>query len=140
MLIAFKKSFVLEGEYTDYIRKHFWSKPKEIRRKAHIVRTVSGVCDGSCIKSEVERLIALEMEQPGWGKDFSGWQRELSYEEVLKLSEEEKWNRKDIPTGKVEVAYITTWKMDRILKTLTGEQFVQFCKENGLGIEGIKNV
>lgn len=135
MLVYFKKVFVLEGENTQEYSKHIWGKTTNKRRKIYAFRSASGICD----ESEVDRLIDLKTadrlaNSSGWGKDFSGWQRVVPYDELHSIAESLDWDVHDLPTDKVTIEYIKDWPMDRILKTLNGEQFVKFLTENNIGV------
>jgi hypothetical protein len=120
----------MEGENTITERKHFWSKLESRRHKIYCTTGISGICDITELDDMIERLTAEQLKSSGWGKEFSGWQRVLTKEECLKIAEELKWDDRCIPTYNVKVEYIKDWPMEKILQRLTGEQFVQFCKEN----------
>jgi hypothetical protein len=120
----------MEGESTLIECKHFWSKKQEIRQKIYGRGYIEGICDEQDVEKEVEKLLQKELQKSGWGKDFSGWQRIMSYEECLEIAEERGWQKPLIPTGKVKIEYVHNWTMEKILKTLTGEQFMQFYKDN----------
>lgn len=127
MLVQFYKRVLMEGETTVVEKsKHWWSKPKEIRRKIYRYGFVDGICDEQDVDKEIEKsLPSLLANTLGWGKDFSGWQRVVPCEEYLSVGE-----NPTIYSDRIILEYINTWKMDKILKTLTGEQFIRFCKEN----------
>lgn len=140
MLVYFYKGLTLEGEASFFEKKHFWSKPVEDRRNIHLFTWIEGICDESEVEQEIARRTKESLEKnTGWGTNFSGWLRVLTRDEALRIAKEEKWTNLDrIPKDEPRVEYLATWKMDKILKTLTGEQFVQFCKENNLGLGAIK--
>ena len=131
MLVSFYKGFMLEGETTlPRKKKHPWSKPELYRTKIHTLTGVSGICDESEVESEIERLTKERiMKGSGWGKDFSGWQRVVPYEEYLEIKEKKNWDNRYLPTYNVNIEYIHTWKMEKILKELDGTQFAQFCRD-----------
>lgn len=126
----------MEGEATFSEKKHFWSKPVDNVHKIHLYSGVEGICDESEVEQEIERLTTEELKSPGWGKNFSGWQRVVPYEEVLEIAKEKGWDTDDIPKGEVNITYIDTWKMDTILKRLTGRQFARFCKDHAIAFKG----
>ena len=39
------------------------------------------------------------------------------------------WDNRYLPTYNVNIEYIHTWKMEKILKELDGTQFAQFCRD-----------
>ena len=135
MLVYFYKRFIVEGENTQEYSKYIWGKTINQRRKIYAFRSVKGICD----ESELDRLIDLKTadrlaNSPGWGKDFSGWQRVVPYDELPVIAESLDWDVRDLPTGDITIEYVKDWPMDKILKTLTGEQFVKFLKENNISI------
>jgi len=89
------------------------------------------------VEKEVERLTAKELKSRGWGEDFSGWQRVVPYEELLKIAEERGWKDRDFATGKIRTEPVNKWKMEKILKELTGEQFAQYSRENNVCLKGV---
>ena len=141
MLVYFYKSFVLEGENTQEYSKHIWGKTINQRRKIYAFRSARGICDESEVGSNIETKIQDCLENSsGWGKDFSGWQRVVPYDELPSIAENLDWEVHTLPTDTVTIEYIKDWRMEQILHNLTGEQFIQFCKENGLGLfNAIKN-
>lgn len=136
MLVYFYKCFVLEGENTQEYSKYIWGKTINQRRKIYAFRSVSGICD----ESEVEYFVDLKTadrlaNSPGWGKDFSGWQRVVPYDELPGIAKSLDWEVHNLlPPYDVTVEYVKDWPMDKILKTLTGEQFIKFLKENNVSI------
>ena len=129
MLICFSKGFTMEGETGFKERKHFWGKTEEIRNKIYLNTFVSGICDESELDAEIERKTQEKLKTSGWGINFVGWQRVVPYEEMLEIYKEKGWDIDDLPLGKVRTEYVNQWKMDKILKVLTGEQFAQLCRE-----------
>ena len=129
MLICFSKAFTMEGETSFKERKHFWNKAEEVRHKIYCNAFVSGICDESELDAEIERKTQEELKTSGWGINFSGWQRVVPYEEALEIYKEKGWDTEALPLGKVRTEYVNQWKMDKILKTLNGEQFSKLCKE-----------
>jgi hypothetical protein len=121
----------MEGETGFKERKHFWNKATEVRHKIYVNTWVNGICDESEVEAEIERKTLEELKTSGWGIHFSGWERVVPYDEAVEIYKERGWENQlgDIPTGKVRLAYINEWKMDKILSVLTGEQFAQFCKD-----------
>lgn len=130
MLVYFYKSFVLEGENTQEYSRHIWGKTVNQRRKIYAFRSARGICDESEVESSIEAKIQDCLENsPGWGKDFSGWQRVVPYDELPSIAESLDWDVHDLPTDKVTIEYIKDWPMDKILKTLNGKQFITFLVE-----------
>ena len=110
----------MEGENTITERKHFWSKPEKKRHKIYLYGAAHGICDKSEVDSEIEKQIDACLKRSGWGKEFSGWQRIVSYEECLRLKEEGILQRNSIPTGEVELETLDHWTVERAAKTLVG--------------------
>jgi hypothetical protein len=134
VLVQFTKGFILEGENTFTKRERPWSKPQDIRHKIYLRTFVSGICDEAEVDHEVERLTQEQLKTGGWGREFSGWQRVVPLDEMREIAKELKWEADDLPTYKVRVEYINKWKMQKILDTLTGEQFAQFCRDHSLSM------
>lgn len=134
MLVCFTKGFTMEGENSYKERKHFWSKPQEVRHKIYCNTWVYGICDESEVESEIERKTQKQLKTSGWGIKFSGWQRVVPYEEIVEIYKSHGWHEQlsELPSDTVRLDYINTWKMDKILAVLTGDQFLQFCKGTGL--------
>ena len=133
MLVSFRKSLLLEGEYTETKRKHFWSKPYEVREKAYLVSGISGICEDTDLDKEVERLIREELDNhSGWGKDFSGWQRVVPYEEVFERAKAEGWQKATLPSFKLMVEPVRDWTVGKAIEKLTGKQFAQYCRDCGI--------
>ena len=131
MLVCFGKGFTMEGECTEKYRKHFWSKPIEVREKIYLNTGISGICDEADLEAEVERLTKERLNNSsGWGKDFSGWQRVVPYDEAISIAKNIGWSLDAVPTNFLRITYLDDWTMDKVLKTLTGKQFAQFCKDN----------
>lgn len=137
MLVRFHKGFTMEGE-TSYSTKKPFHKEVEERSKIYLHTGVRGICDETEVEKEVERLVAEELATSrGWGKNFSGWQRVVPYDELLKIAEERGWKDKDFSTGKITTEPVNQWKMKKTLEELTGEQFAQFCRENDVCLKGV---
>ena len=137
MLVKFYKGFTMEGVSTVDTYKHWLLRPKKVRQTIYLHTGVRGICDEADVEKEIERLTAEELKSKGWGEDFSGWQRVVPYEELLKIAEERGWEDKDFATGKVRTEPVNKWKMEKILKELTGEQFAQFSRENDVCLKGV---
>ena len=138
MLICFSKGFTMEGETGFKERKHFWNKAEEIRHKIYLNTFVSGICDESELDAEIERKTQEQLKTSGWGINFSGWQRVVPYEEMLEIYKEKGWDIDGLHTGEVRTEYVNQWKMDKILKTLNGEQFTKLCREINLDPNNVK--
>ena len=136
MLVSFHKGFIMEGENTYKERKHFWSKPVEKRHKIYCTTGVSGICDDSELEATLEEEIKKSLASSGWGKDFSGWQRVLTYEESLEVSERKGWGKmytdRYIPTTEVAVKTLENWTVEKAAKELNGKQFAQYCRDYGI--------
>lgn len=137
MLVRFHKGFTMEGESTVDTYKHWWSRAKKVRQKIYLHTGVEGICDEADVEKEIERLTAEELKSSGWGEYFSGWQRVVPYDELLEIAEEKGWKDRDFATGKITTEPVNQWKMKKILKELTGEQFAQFCRENNVCLKGV---
>lgn len=138
MLVCFSKGFTMEGETGFKERKHFWNKAEEVRHKIYCNIFVSGICDESELDTEIERKTQEQLKTSGWGINFAGWQRVVPYEEMLEIYKEKGWDIEGLPLGKVRTEYVNQWKMDKILKALTGEQFAQLCSEIDLDPNKVK--
>lgn len=136
MLVSFHKGFIMEGENTYTEKKHFWSKPVEKRHKIYCTTGVFGFCDESELEEKIKEGIDKCLAGSGWGKDFSGWQRILTYEESLELAERDNWYRgyarRELPTTKVTTSTLDTWTVERAAKELNGRQFAQYCRDYGI--------
>ena len=136
MLVRFHKGFIMEGENTFTEKKHFWSKPVEKRRKIYCTTGVHGICDDSELEEKLKEGIEECLASSGWGKDFSGWQRILTYEESLEIAERDGWYRgyshRELPTTKVTTRTLDDWTVERAAKELNGKQFAQYCRDYGI--------
>ena len=136
MLVSYYKGFIMEGENTITEKKHFWSKPVEKRHKIYCTTGVHGICDDSELEEKLEEEIEKCLAGNGWGKDFSGWQRILTYEESLELAERDNWYRgyshRELPTTKVTTNTLDNWTVERAAKELNGKQFAQYCRDYGI--------
>ena len=139
MLVEFHKGFVMEGENTATKRKYLWSKPESVRRKIYCTTGIYGICDDSELAAEVERQIKAMLASDGWGKEFSGWQRILSYEESLELAEHENWGKfyssYSPPKCELITKTLDKWTVERAAKELNGKQFAQYCRDYGIAIK-----
>ena len=123
----------MEGESTITTKRHLWSKPESKRHKIYLKTGVYGICDYSELDTEVERLTKERLSSEGWGEEFSGWQRVLSYEENLELAEREGWDKdRFIPTTEVTIKNLDNWTVEKAAKTLNGKQFAQYCRDYGI--------
>ena len=136
MLVSYHKGFIMEGENTIKVKKHFWSKPVEKRHKIYCTTGVHGYCDESELEATIEEEIKKSLAGSGWGKDFSGWQRVLTYEESIDISERDGWSKgytdRYIPTTKVTTKTLDSWTVERAAKELNGRQFAQYCRDYGI--------
>lgn len=137
MLVYFSKRFTLEGETAFKHKIKLFSKPELVRQKIYLYAYISGVCDETELEAEVERLTNKQLESPGWGEDFIGWQRVLPYEESLKLAEQKLWDRQDVPDNKLIVTSLDDWTVEKAAKSLTGKQFAQYCRDYGIVLKGV---
>ena len=139
MLVSYHKGFIMEGETTLVKKKHFWSKPEQERRKIYITTGVHGYCDESELDDKIEEGIKECLASSGWGKDFSGWQRVLSYDESVEISKRNNWSNKyveyHLPTTKVTTKTLDDWTVEKAAKELNGKQFAQYCKNYGITIQ-----
>lgn len=129
----------MEGENTITERKHFWSKPETKRQKIYCTTGVYGICDDSELEVELERQIQEQLKSSGCGEEFSGWQKALTYEESLEVSEREGWGTMYtdhyIPTTEVTIKYLDNWTVEKAAKELNGRQFAQYCRDYGIVIQ-----
>ena len=134
MLIEFVKSVIFEGESSIIEKTSGFSKKRRYEwtdqpHKIYKTFTLHGICDDSVIDTEIERLIRahfIPSSEPG----FSGWQRVVTPEE---LPEGTGIDTTNPSFNMVIVKPVKEWKMSKIIHELSGEQFFQLCKENGLG-------
>lgn len=130
MLVYFHKGFTLEGETTVSEKKHFWSRTQDKRQKIYLNTGVEGYCDESEVEAEVERLTKQCFEQAGWGRDFTGWERIVPYDEILKIAEEREWQATDqLPKNKLTTKTLENWTVLHAANTLTAKRFGQFCRD-----------
>ena len=136
MLVSYHKGFIMEGENTYNEKKHFWSKPVEKRHKIYCTTGVHGICDESELEDKIKEGIVKCLASSGWGKDFSGWQRVLSYEESLELAERDNWYKgyysRQLPTTEITLKYLNDWTVEKAAKELNGRQFAQYCRDYGI--------
>lgn len=136
MLVSYHKGFIMEGENTLIKRKHFWSKPESTRHKVYCTTGVHGICDDSELETVVEEQIQKSLASSGWGKEFSGWQRVLTYEESVEISERENWSRDyvdfHLPTCELTTKTLDDWTVEKAVKELNGKQFAQYCRDYGI--------
>ena len=104
MLVEIYRGVILKGYSTLIKREHWYSKGKKERYQIKLNTGIRGICDESEIESTIDKLLKMEMKDPGWGENFEGW---TDYE----------W-RYDL-----KVTYIKDMKMKEIIEKLTGEQF-----------------
>ena len=139
MLVSFHKGFIMEGENTIAEKKHFWSKPVEKRHKIYLTTGIHGICDDSELEEKLEEEIKKSLAGSGWGKDFSGWQRVLSYEESLEIAERDNWDKdyieKHVPACKLTIKTLDNWTVEKAAKELNGRQFAQYCRDYGIVLE-----
>ena len=131
MLVSFWTVRIMEGENTIKKKKSFWGKPAEIRQKIYCRISISGYCDESEIETEIERLSAEQLKTNGWGNDFSGWQRFISPEESVRLTEEHGWDLNYPISGKININYLDKWTVATASTKLNAKQFVQYLKDYG---------
>lgn len=140
MLVSFHKGFIMEGENTITERKHFWSKSESRRHKIYCTTGVSGICDESEVEQSIEALTNLRLKSDGWGKEFSGWQRVLTYEESVEIGKREGWYKdytdQYLPTTEVTLKYLDNWTVEKAAKELNGKQFAQYCRDYGIVLNG----
>lgn len=131
MLVQVSKSFIMSGYAFFNYKTRFKT---EIRKEEIFYPTwFSVICDDSEIDEVVEKETQKCFNKNGWGINFSGWLKVLSDEEI-KTKCNQDWYRDSY--NKLKITPVKKWKMSKILDTLTGEQFIQLCKENGMN-EGI---
>jgi hypothetical protein len=136
MLVSFHKGFIMEGEATFEEKPYFWSKPVIERQKIYCTTGIDGICDDTELEAEVKRLTKERLASSGWGHDFSGWQKVLTYEESLEVAKQRDWGQdyidKYLPSGKLIVKNLDNWTVAKAAKELTGKQFAQYCKDYGI--------
>jgi hypothetical protein len=136
MLVSFHKGFIMEGENTITERKHFLCKPIEKRHKIYCTTGVSGICDDSELEDKIKEGINKCLASSGWGKEFSGWQRVLSYEESVEISKRDGWGEgytdHYIPTTEVTIKNLDDWTVAKAAKELNGKQFAKYCRDYGI--------
>lgn len=136
MLVSYHKGFIMEGENTYKEKEHFWSKPVEKRHKIYCTTGVFGFCDESELEDKIKEGIKKCLASSGWGKNFSGWQRVLTYEESLELAERDNWSRDyvdiHLPTCKLTIKTLDDWTVARAAKELNSKQFAQYCRDYGI--------
>ena len=141
MLVSFHKGFIMEGE-TSEIKKSFFGKTLSKRNKIYLTTLIHGICDESELDAEVERLTKDRLASSGWGVDFSGWQRVLSYEESLEIGKQRGWfegmfgtTPESLPKCKLTTKTLDDWTVDKAAKELNGKQFAQYCRDYGIVIK-----
>ena len=134
MLVQFRKEFVMEGENSITVKKRLWSKPEDKRQKIYWNAVAYGICDESEVDAEIEKQIKANLKRDGWGKDFSGWQRVLTFQECCQLAIEGRLKHCHIPTPEPIIESIGHWTVERAAKKLNGRQFAQYCRDYGITI------
>lgn len=134
MLISYHRGFILKG-YADFTERKFFKKVMK-RSPIYFSTGICGVCDDSELETEVAKKIDEKMQSGGWGNNFSGWQEICTDEEELReafayTQESDDFYKRNCSES-ITVTPIKEWKMSRIIKELNGEQFAQFCRENGI--------
>lgn len=139
MLVSFHKGFIMEGENTITEKKHFWSKPVEKRHKIYLTTCIHGICDDSELEESVAEGIKKCLAQSGWGKDFSGWRKVLTYEESIDVGKRDGWFKgmfgstpESLPKCKLTTKTLDNWTVERAAKELNGKQFAQYCRDYGI--------
>lgn len=139
MLVSFHKGFIMEGENTITEKKHFWSKPVEKRHKIYCTTGVHGYCDESELDKVVEELTQKRLNSSGWGNEFSGWQKVLTYDECIEVAARNHWGQdyvdSYVPSGKLTVKTLEDWTVKKAASELNGKQFAQYCKDYGIVIQ-----
>lgn len=129
----------MEGEASFKERKHFWSKPEFVRRKIYSTTGVYGICDDSELDTVVEDKIKRRLKSSGWGTDFSGWQKVLTYEESVEVAERNNWSKDyvdfHLPSCELTTRTLEDWTVEKAAKELNGKQFVQYCRDYGIVIQ-----
>lgn len=136
MLISFHKGFLMEGENAYKERKHFWSKPELKRQKIYCFSGIGGICDNTELDAEVQRLTEERLNSNGWGEEFYGWNRVLTYDESVTLAKENDWDISDLPKCELTTKTLDTWTVEKAAKTLNGKQFAQYCRDYGIVLKG----
>ena len=125
----------MEGEASFKERKHFWSKPEFVRRKIYSTTGVYGICDDSELDTVVEDKIQRRLKSSGWGTDFSGWQKVLTYEESVEVAECNNWSKDyvdfHLPSCELTTRTLDDWTVEKAAKELNGKQFAQYCRDYG---------
>lgn len=136
MLVSYHKGFIMEGEASFKERKHFWSKPELVRRKIYSTTGVYGICDDSELDAVVEDKIQRRLKSSGWGTDFSGWQRVLTFDECVEIAERENWGKHyvdfHLPSCELTTRTLEDWTVKKAASELNGKQFAQYCKDYGI--------
>ena len=144
MLVSFHKGFIMEGENTYTEKKHFWSKPVEKRHKIYCATGVNGICDESELEDKIKEGIDKCLASSGWGKDFSGWQKVLTYEEIIEVAERDDWSKeyvnKYVPRCELTTTTLDNWTVAKAAKELNGKQFAQYCRDYGIILKEKTNV
>lgn len=124
MLVRVHQGFIMIGYTKEKIRRQL------ICRRIEVYDSVEFICDEAEVEVLMPKKIKEHMEKSkGWGIDFEGW---TSYTtEVPK--EHQKYDLEGISKLVLKSEYVKDWKMDKILKKLSGVEFAQFCKEMGNG-------
>lgn len=136
MLVSYHKGFIMEGEASFKERKHFWSKPEFVRRKIYSTTGVYGICDDSELDAVVEDKIQRRLKSSGWGTDFSGWQKVLTYEESVEVAERNNWSKDyvdfHLPSCELTTRTLEDWTVKKAASELNGKQFAQYCRDCGI--------
>lgn len=129
----------MEGEASFKERKHFWSKPELVRRKIYSTTGVYGICDDSELDAVVEDKIQRRLKSSGWGTDFSGWQKVLTYEESVEVAECNNWSKDyvdfHLPSCELTTRTLEDWTVKKAASELNGKQFAQYCRDYGIYLQ-----
>lgn len=136
MLVYFSKGFLMEGTNTRKVKKHFWSKPEEVKQTVYCTTGIDGVCDDSELNAEVARLTKEMLDSDGWGYKFHGWHRVVPYLESLEIAQTQKWEADyHIPKNELTIKTLDSWTVERAAKELNGKQFAQYCRDYGITLK-----
>ena len=95
---------ILKGKATIKIYKHWYSRGIDQYTDIMLRTGIREICHEKDVDKCIDSAVKKELSSKGWGKDFSGW---TDFE----------W------TSELVVEHVSNWKMEKIIKELTGEQF-----------------
>lgn len=125
MLVYAHQGLVMIG-YSKFEKRVSLRDSELERQQIKCFTSVSVICDESMVKQEIDKAIIKELEtSSGWGSQFEGW-TDFTFSTECEEDRRFKMKHHEYP---LRIEYIKDWKMDKIFKTLSAEQYIVLMKE-----------